>query len=159
MSYNYTIRFRPTKEHSNADALSRMPMWRDVDFNNKYSTWINSMDLINVPLNLDKIRHETAGYPILRGVIKFHQNGWPSVNPNSPYYWFYRNRSSITLEDDILVLNTGFTRVVIPKYLQVDSLKIIHKGHWGIVRGKQLARRYCSWPEIDRDIENMVVHE
>ncbi|KII70571.1 hypothetical protein RF11_04930 [Thelohanellus kitauei] len=133
-----------------------MPTGHDVDLDNKYLTWINSIDLINMPLKLDKIRHETAVDLYQQGVIKFHQNGWPSVNPSSPYNWFYRNRSSITLEDDILVLNMGFTRVVTPKIFQADFLMIIDKGHWGIVLAKQLARKYCSWTEIDRDIEKMV---
>ncbi|KII74158.1 Pro-Pol polyprotein [Thelohanellus kitauei] len=32
----------------------------------------------------------------------------------------------------------------------------IHRGHWGIVRSKQLARRYCAWPGIDHEIGKMI---
>lgn len=35
-------------------------------------------------------------------------------------------------------------------------LKKIHEDHWGIVRAKQLARRYCIWQGIDQDIEKML---
>ncbi|XP_055915041.1 uncharacterized protein K02A2.6-like [Eupeodes corollae] len=30
---------------------------------------------------------------------------------------------------------------------------MLHEGHWGIVRMKQLARRYCWWPKVDQAIE------
>ncbi|KII74707.1 hypothetical protein RF11_15108 [Thelohanellus kitauei] len=63
------------------------------------------------------------------------------------------HRNNISCEDDVLVMNLGFPRVLIPKSLQKETLKQIHKGHWGIVRVKQFAKRYCILPGIDRDLE------
>ncbi|KII71840.1 Pol polyprotein [Thelohanellus kitauei] len=66
------------------------------------------------------------------------------------------NRADITFEDNVLLLNTGYPRVLIPKKLRTEFFKIVHKGQWCIFKAKQLSRRYCSWPEIDRGIENMI---
>lgn len=68
---------------------------------------------------------------------------WPEVEKDSLLHLFLINRNNISCEDSVLVMNRGFPRVIIPQKLKEPILRLIHKGHWGIVRGKQLARRYC----------------
>lgn len=46
--------------------------------------------------------------------------------------------------------------MVIPKTLRQRVLKQLHKGHQGIVRTKALARSYVYWPNIDKDVENLI---
>ena len=45
------------------------------------------------------------------------------------------------------------TRIVIPRSLQSQILDILHIGHFGMDRMKQLARTAVYWPGIDSDIE------
>ena len=47
-------------------------------------------------------------------------------------------------------------RVVIPQKLQRKVLEELHRDHPGIVRMKSLARSYCWWSHMDRDIEALV---
>ncbi|UYV62433.1 K02A2.6-like [Cordylochernes scorpioides] len=61
--------------------------------------------------------------------------------------------SDYTLNGEILFKND---KVVVPKSLQLEVLKDLHSTHLGIVKMKQLARRYCTWKNIDKDIENLV---
>ena len=49
-------------------------------------------------------------------------------------------------------------RVVIPTRLRPQVLKLLHTGHFGMVRMKQLARTAVYWPNIDDDIEAMGRH-
>lgn len=49
-------------------------------------------------------------------------------------------------------------RVVIPKSLQQNTLKLLHSNHNGIVKIKQLARRTVFWFGINADIEQFVKH-
>ena len=47
-------------------------------------------------------------------------------------------------------------RVLVPKKLQSVVLAMLHEGHMGIVKVKQVAHSYVWLPCIDRDIEDMV---
>ncbi|UYV78273.1 K02A2.6-like [Cordylochernes scorpioides] len=47
-------------------------------------------------------------------------------------------------------------KVVVPKSLQLEVLKDLHSTHLGIVKMKQLARRYCTWKNINKDIKILV---
>uniref|UniRef100_A0A8D9B7U7 RNA-directed DNA polymerase n=1 Tax=Cacopsylla melanoneura TaxID=428564 RepID=A0A8D9B7U7_9HEMI len=58
-----------------------------------------------------------------------------------------------TLQGNILFKDT---RVCIPRTLQENILKELHLTHPGIVKMKQLARRFCYWSNIDKDIERLV---
>lgn len=61
--------------------------------------------------------------------------------------------SEYTLHDGVLFRQD---RIVIPSTLRDQVLKELHETHLGIVKMKQLARRYVYWPCIDRDIERLV---
>ncbi|XP_055918689.1 uncharacterized protein K02A2.6-like [Eupeodes corollae] len=47
-------------------------------------------------------------------------------------------------------------RVVIPFALQPKVLTLLHQGHWGVTRMKQMTRRYCWWANVDDIIESTV---
>ena len=46
--------------------------------------------------------------------------------------------------------------VVVPQKLQRKVLEEMHRDHPSIVRMKSLARSYCWWSHMDRDIEALV---
>ena len=46
-------------------------------------------------------------------------------------------------------------QVIIPSTLRNHILKLLHLGHFGMQRMKQLARSTVYWPRIDFDIENL----
>lgn len=48
------------------------------------------------------------------------------------------------------------SRVVIPYALQPQILHLLHAEHPGETRMKQLARSHVYWPNIDKDIEQLV---
>ena len=47
------------------------------------------------------------------------------------------------------------TRVVIPTSVRPQALQLLHLGHFGMVRMKQLARSAVYWPHLDSDIEGL----
>ncbi|CAB0013988.1 unnamed protein product [Nesidiocoris tenuis] len=80
--------------------------------------------------------------------------------PIADTYSFNLKKPVNDAEDSQFTLNDGVLfrhdRVVIPASLQQQILDELHDTHLGIVKMKQLARRYVYWSRIDSDIEKLV---
>ncbi len=106
------------------------------------------------PVSAKRIAQATDKDPLLRRAREYVRKGWPRRGRNVP---FFRVRERLTEQAGVLLLGTGSrARVIVPASLRSEVLATLHKGHWGIVYTKQLARQNCYWPEIDKDIEKMV---
>ena len=65
---------------------------------------------------------------------------------------FSNQKASLCVENDVILLERqGVTRVV--TIMRTDVLRLLHEGHWGGTRTKQMARRYIWWPNVNRDVE------
>ena len=95
---------------------------------------------------------ETRKNPILKKVWQYTKDGWCN-NPATIFLPYYKRRFEITIEQEILLWGD---RVIIPTSLQETLLKELHSEHMGIVRTKQLARRYLWWPLLDMEIGNTI---
>ena len=151
-SYDYSIKYRPGKEMTLADSLSRIP-------NNASSDEIN-LDLKVCFIQfansrLQEIRMETKNDSTLRRLMTHIVNGFPTsiqeLHQEVRPYWSFGDELSI--EDGILLKGS---RVVIPSSLQESYLDKIHEGHQGITRCTQHAKSSIYWPGINKDIENKV---
>ena len=161
MGYTYTIRYRSTEKHSNADALSRLPHGPDPDFDHSEIETCNSImedqtfALEEFPINTELIKRSTREDPILRRVLDYVQKGWPNFVQDKDLKVYFEKRLSISCTSGILLLQTDFTRVIVPMRFRSSVLRMLHVGHWGIVRMKQMARRYCWWPGMDKEVEQL----
>ena len=82
--------------------------------------------------------------------VYYHlQKGWSKQCPDvlKPYYTC---RNELSIEEGCILWGV---RVLVPKKLQSNVLEMLHEGHIGIVKVKQLARSYVWWPCIDSEIE------
>ena len=155
--YDYTIEYRKTTEHGNADALSRLPIGPDTEFDGEESgedvdtvCTINTISLQLKPNDSDALPKETAKDAILSKVIRYTREGWPSNEDRcDEMKCFYKNRESLTTCNGCLLYGS---RVVIPATLRKHVLDLLHLGHFGMERMKQLARTAVYWPHIDEDI-------
>ena len=88
-AYSYEIEFQPTNDHSNADALSRLPLnVIRVESLAAESTLHNIAQLESLPVTVAKLQTHTRNDVILSKVCEFTVEGWSETQDSalSPYY-------------------------------------------------------------------------
>lgn len=164
MGFQYDIKYKNTLQHGNADALSRLPIGPDRHFDSMQQledqeiTHAIQEEIELLPIVADQVRILTKSDSTLQTVIEWINSGWPKTKPTEADLLTYWNRKEelFVSEGVLLLQGEKFTRVIIPKKLQTDVLSTLHSSHWGVVKMKQLARRYAWWSKINCDIEEMV---
>ena len=154
-AYTYDIEFKPTKEHGNADMLSRFPVGLDHFFDDQQSlnvvvNLIQDSQVQELPISAIQVQKATKADQKLLGYIK---NGWPQNKKKidkqlQPYFHV---RTELTVHNVCILRGL---RVVIPETLRKQVLTDIHSSHLGIVRMKSIACLHVWWPHIDTVIES-----
>ena len=145
--YDYELKFRSTKEHSNADMLSRLPT--SVKSKLPVDNVIYSLQIDTLPVTSTEIRTETLKDKTLVNVLSHIQSGkWPDkiIEYIKPYY---NKRNELTIEDIVILWGL---RVIVPEQLRNKVLKELHQNHPGISRMKSLSRIHVWFPNIDHEI-------
>ena len=168
--YEYEIEYRKTSDHGNADALSRLPKGPDTIFDSYEDgadvdtiCTIQSISKQLKPTDPGILRKETEKDKVLATIMRFCREGWPKSekewnqftrenNFNFSVKTFKRLRDSLSSESGCLLYGT---RIVIPQTLQSQVLNLLHLGHFGMERMKQLARTSVYWPGLDQQIEEL----
>ena len=149
--YDYELEYRSTKKHCNADMLSRLP--RTVKSELPVDNMIYSLQIDTLPVTSDEIKAETLNDHVLKRVLEFLQNGkWPDkiTDDIKPYY---NKRNELSIEEGIILWGL---RVIIPVKFRNKVLEELHQNHPGISRMKSLSRIHIWFPNIDKEIENIV---
>ena len=156
--YDYTVEYRRSKDHGNADALSRLPFSNDTSFDGEeMEDDVDSVCLVRTisrqinPDNPLLVVRETAKDPILSQLMRFVKEGWPHAF-SEELKDFKKLENSLSTENGCVFYGL---RVIIPSTLRNHILKLLHLGHFGMQRMKQLARSTVYWPRIDFDIEDL----
>ena len=149
-AYSYTIEFHPTNDHSNPDALSRLPLnIIHVESLTYESTLCNIAQLESLPVTVTKLQVHTRTDPILSKVCKFTVEGWPETRDSdlNPYY---HRMDELTVENGCLLWGR---RVIVPSKLRPRLLQELHRDHPGVWKMKAVAHSYFWWPGLDKEIE------
>ncbi len=162
--FNYKIEYRKTTKHANADALSRLPAMDDTKFDGEESEddvqMVCAIDAINdkvTPADHGTLARESTKDPVISTVLRFTREGWPPKknDEGSEMQRFRQLSDSLAICNGCLIHGS---RVVIPDSMRREVLDLLHLGHFGMQRMKQLARTAVYWPNIDDDIEAMSRH-
>lgn len=151
VAYTYEIQYKPSEQHGNADALSRLTV-EDESFPRSNPVFRVSY-LDSLPLTAKDIGQETQKDPVLAKVRDHILAGWPKHVPDESLHPYAKRKFELTIEDDCV--HWDF-RAVIPDKLQNMLLSELHESHWGMVKMKSLSRSLFWWPSLDEDIENVV---
>lgn len=160
--YEYTVEYRPTDKHGNADALSRLPVGPDKAFDAAEDQ--EDVDTVctvktighQLEANSKVMAKETSKDPVLSLVMRYTTEGWPMRNLKGEenageLHQLKQIADSLSVVENCLLYGN---RIVIPVSLRPQILNILHLGHFGMQRMKQLARTAVYWPRIDSDIED-----
>ena len=157
--FDYNIEYRRTKDHANADVLSRFPTSDDPQFDREErdddTRMVCAIEDINNRLSStdhNSLARESSKDPVISNVIRFTREGWPPKKDEEGTE-MQRFRQ---LADSLSIINGCLlycSRVVVPTSQRRQVLEQLHLGHFGIQKMKQLARTAVYWPNIDVDIE------
>ena len=151
-SYEYAILCHSTHKHSNADAMSRLPLPRIPERDVNPTELVLLMNVIEEsPITAVNIREWTKRDPTL-SKVHFLQFGWPDkISPELKV--FYNLKEELSIMDGCVLRGS---RVIVPPQGRKQILSEYHEGHPGISRMKALARMYTWWPGMDDQIERVV---
>ncbi|XP_038064022.1 uncharacterized protein K02A2.6-like [Patiria miniata] len=150
-SHDYTIEYKNTAKHCNADGLSRLPLGETVSEPADPDDILQVSQLETLPVSSSDVRKETASDITLAKVYDYTMRGWPSdTDPSLAAY--HSRRNEITVHDNCLMWGL---RVIVPGKLRAQVLAELHEGHLGVVKMKSLSRGFAWWPGIDHDIEQL----
>ena len=153
-AYEYTISFRPTESHSNADALSRLPLQTaDEGVPDVPETVLLLEQLDDGPFTAQQVKYFTARDPCLSQVLTFVRRGWPNHVSKDELKPYWRRRTELSVQSGCLLW--GY-RVIVPPQGRTTVLQELHGGHPDMTRMKSLARGILWGPKLDEEIETMV---
>ena len=127
-AYEYTIAFRKSKQHANADALSRLPLKEMPEIVSDLPEIVLMMnDLNDSPISAKDISDLTKRDPVLSRVYKFTQEGWPGTCDDEQLKPFEHRKSEFSTQDGCLIWGTqGNT----PPSAETYFGRIAHRTPW-----------------------------
>ena len=154
--YDFTLVYVTGKNVPIADALSRVsPI--DGDIIDGLDITVHEMhSYVNAsPTAHSQVRDATSADSTIALLRETIANGWPDTRSESPEmlapYWTFRDELGV--KDGIVLKGT---RIVIPPTLHNSVLEKIHYAHQGMEKCKLRAKSSVYWPNMSKDIENIV---
>lgn len=151
--YNLQFLYKKGKELYLADTLSRA---YQADATEEMEFEYDVMTVLSIsPERMTELQRETLSDTTMQKLARLIKDGWPeherSVPPDmKPFFSF---RDELVIENDIILRGQ---RAVVPADLQSTYIAVLHEGHMGVERTRQLANDVVFWPKMRQDIERAV---
>ena len=129
--FEYKLKFKNTTAHTNADALSHLPLPIQPPVKQPPPEIVLLVDhLDNSPVTAHQIQECTQKDPQLAPIVQFVQHGWPSVCPDPDKLApFFEKKAELSIYEGYLLWGT---RVIVPHACRDAVLTELHEGHPGV---------------------------
>ena len=152
-AYYYTISYKPGRNISNADALSRLPRPITTSSDRLPGNLVHLLDhLSSTTFDATSIKKWTNTDPVLAQVRNYCLQGWHRINLDGEFKSYFSRKDELSILDGCVLWGS---RVVIPPQGCTQVLNELHEAHTGASKMKMLARAYVWWPKLDSDIEQL----
>ena len=151
-AYQYNIEYKCGKAHANADGLSRLPIEGSEELEDPVAMFQVSF-VEELPVTATDIARETSRDTILAKVYQYVMEGWPQKVQEGELKPFYQRKDQLSTDQGCLLWGL---RVIIPTNVQARLLNELHTTHPGVVKMKAIARSIMWWPNMDKEIEDVV---
>ena len=157
-SFNTVAKHVQGKEMHISDALSRDPlMSADSVTQEEVELHVHQVEH-SWPMTdtgLERIAAATQTDVILKAAFEYTVCGWPRRKEDVVLAArdMYAIRGELSVSDGLLLKGD---QVVIPSDLRGEILEKIHAGHLGINKSRERAKGAVWWPQITRDIKDMI---
>ncbi|UYV79768.1 K02A2.6-like [Cordylochernes scorpioides] len=150
-AYQYKIEYIKGTSNTEADVLSRLPMFTpEPDSKEPDSEPVELVLLIDAldssPVTSDDIRKSLSGDPVLRQALNYTLQGWSEETPKEielmPYW---SRRCELGACEGLLFWGN---RVIIPTNSRAKMLDELHNSHQGIVVSPELCFGGLVWTRI-----------
>ena len=147
----------PGKQLIIVDTLSRAYLSEQPDNSMSFKFEVNVISTLPISHSkLEQLQLMTQSDSALQQLMQLTMQGWPEHKANVPTlclpYWSFRDQ--ISFGDGILFKGE---KIIIPKAMQPEMLKLIHSSHLGIEKCKRRARDILYWPGISSQIQDAVL--
>ena len=156
--YAYYCEWVPGKRHLIADALSRAPVfdpYEDVEFENAVRLCAVVTRASSEPL-LDEITSAAIADSDYRrqlsAIAEFEQ--FDQIPKNHPAREFKQVWGRLSVYNDLIIVDA--TRLFVPLQERPNVINAMHRQHCGYSKTYALARQIYYWPQMKRDIQNVV---
>ena len=102
-AYSYQVEYRPSTEHGNADALSRLPC-NNPPLKEEAELYFFS-GLEELPVDAKDISRETRRDPVLARVLNYTLTGWPNYVSSEELKPYFKRRHELTADQGCLMGN------------------------------------------------------
>ena len=144
--YDIVIRYKPGKEVTLADTMSRQPC-------SNADSLESDVEISHVQFSTQK--RETRNANKLQSILKVIVNGWPDrqrdLHTQLRHFWPYRDE---LVADHSIALKGN--QIVLPASLHAETLAKLLESHQGIEKTRLRSRSCVFWNGINQDIEDVV---
>ena len=157
--YDFQMHFIPGKDLVVSDALSCASLEDDKPeiSEEEMNCHVHSVT-DDYPISekmKQKITAETQSDEQLKNLRRYIEKGWPSERKqiDERVRMYFNHREELTILDNMILKGVC---LVIPKSLRSEMKKLLHTGHLGIEKTRQLARSSLYWPGYSHEIAEMI---